>query len=56
MDIWIILKEVKDVLFLQTGAVKNTLSKKISKATFPSGSSVRACLGVNIAGLSDLKL
>lgn len=27
MDIWIVLKEVKIVLFLQTGAFKNTLSK-----------------------------
>lgn len=55
-DIWIVLKEVKVVLFLQTGAVKNTLSKKFLKLTFPSGNSVRACLGVNIACLSDLKL
>lgn len=30
--------------------------QKISKPAFPSGTSVRACLGVNIAGLSDLKL
>lgn len=34
MDIWIVLKEVKVVLFLQTGAVKNTLSKKFLNPLF----------------------
>lgn len=33
-DIWIVLKEVKVVLFLQTGAVKNTLSKNF-QTLFP---------------------
>lgn len=33
-DIWIVLKEVKVVLFLQTGAAKNTLSKKFLNPLF----------------------
>lgn len=33
-DIWIVLREVKVVLFLQTGAVKNTLSKKFLNPLF----------------------
>lgn len=52
LDIWIGLEEVKNVLFLHL----KIGCQNISQPAFPSECSVKACLGVNLTGLSDLKL